>query len=74
MITTSNSLCRERDAQSCGRRPTSCYGRFRAFPPPEKWGFSTSEVRALRTLAGAGLCKAGNLEKRLSDEIGGLSD
>src|ERR1700675_2910610 len=32
MITTSNSLCRERDAQSCGRRPTSCHGRFRAFP------------------------------------------
>ena len=29
---------------------------------------------ALRTLAGAGFCKAGNLEKRLSDEIGGLSD
>jgi len=29
---------------------------------------------ALRTLAGSGFCKAGNLEKRLSDEIGGLSD
>ena len=32
MITSSNSLCRERDAQSSGRRPTSRHGRFRAFP------------------------------------------
>src|SRR6516164_3995571 len=32
MITNSNSLFRERDAQSSGRRPTSRHGRFRAFP------------------------------------------
>src|SRR6266852_4344162 len=32
MITTSNPLFRERDSQSFGRRPTSCHGRFRAFP------------------------------------------
>ena len=31
MITNSNSLFRERDAQSFGRRPTSRHGRFRAF-------------------------------------------
>src|SRR5438270_5255269 len=32
MITTSNSLCRERDAQSSGRRFTSRHVRVRAFP------------------------------------------
>src|ERR1700739_4195042 len=32
MITTSDSLCRERDAQSSGRRSTSRHVRFRAFP------------------------------------------
>ena len=32
MITTSNSLCRERDAQSSGRRSTSRHVRFRAVP------------------------------------------
>ena len=32
MITSSNSLCREWDAQSCGRCSTSHHGRFRAFP------------------------------------------
>ena len=32
MITSSNSLCRERDAQSSGRCPTSHHVRFRAVP------------------------------------------
>jgi len=32
MITSSNSLCREWDAQSFSRRSTSHHGRFRAFP------------------------------------------
>src|SRR5256885_7836142 len=32
MITTSNSLCRERDAPSSGRRATSRHVRLRAFP------------------------------------------
>ena len=32
MITNSNSLFRERDAQSFGRRPTSRHGRARALP------------------------------------------
>jgi serine/threonine protein kinase len=32
MITSSNSLCRERDAPSCARRSTSRHVRFRAVP------------------------------------------
>jgi hypothetical protein len=65
MITTSNSLFRERDAQSYGRRLTSRHGSVRAFPRSNRIQPTANIANCFATMPRPEICRV-NAPSRVS--------